>query len=214
MAKGLGCQYAKLAPTTNFHSPSLTTYHKTICMPRTPKYFCMKGSPYNPSGWLESGHHSQSFTSPWTPSECTSGPSDTCSRSVWMGRPLLWDHWHGARPPENSLSQMLSRWVPWPQIYRPPWSTVFQTIIIQKEKEYFGYSRLIKFNRELLKRQALFNCYLPNSDLFGTCLALLTNACIVLPGIGCCELDSWHQEANLLINIFLSLKKVLKSIKK
>ena len=66
----------------------LTTYHTTICMPRTPKYFCMRGSPYSPLDCWKSaitlkasevhGHHQSASLSQVTPAVCLSGWVEAC----------------------------------------------------------------------------------------------------------------------------------------
>lgn len=89
----------------------LTTYHKTICMPRTPKYFCMRGSPYSPLDFWKSaitlkaskvhGHHQSASLSRVTPAVCLSGWVEACCEidpglastpnlKIFSNRVLLW----------------------------------------------------------------------------------------------------------------------------
>lgn len=66
----------------------LTMYHKTICMPRTPKYFCMRGSLHSPLDCWKSaiplkasevpGHHESAPPSRVTPALCLSGWVEAC----------------------------------------------------------------------------------------------------------------------------------------
>ena len=153
MAKGEDANMPTWLPTTtpSFHFLLLTAYHvsQNHMYAQDPKIFLHEGFPAQPSGLLEVGHHSQSFRSPWTPSECPSKPSDTCSLPVWMGGSLLWDHWHSGRPPENSLNQMVGRWASRPSLQGLTWSTIFK-IIILKKKKHFG-SPIYKLSSSLIE---------------------------------------------------------------
>lgn len=151
-AKGKNANMSAWLPTTttNFHFFLLTTYHvsQNHMYAQDPKIFLHEGFPAQPSGLLEIGHPSQSFRSPWTPWECPSKPSDTCSLPVWMRRSLLWDHWHSGRPPKNSLNQMVGRWAPRPSLRGLTWSTIFKNH--NPKKKYFG-SPVYKLSSSLIE---------------------------------------------------------------
>lgn len=191
MAKGRNANKPPCLPTatTKFHSLPLTADHisQNHMYAWDPKIFLHEGFPIQPSGLLDISHHSQSFQSPWTPSECLSEPSDTCCLPVWMGGSLLWDHWHSGRPPENSLNQMLGRWAP-----RPPlrgWLGTVHSKLSSSKKKKKSSLAAPNINSHYYRDRLTSILIWPYSDLFGAHLAPTDNMYIVSPGIAFFKLD-------------------------
>lgn len=89
--------------------PPPSAYH----LPHIMKPYVCPG-PQNISAWsvphttlwfLELSHQSQSFLSPWTPSECPSEPSNTCSPPVWTGGACCEFAGTGADPRRTPLTK-------------------------------------------------------------------------------------------------------------
>ena len=202
-----------LPPPTSIPSClPLTTYHKTICIPRTPKYFCMRGSPYSPLDcwkWAitlkASKVHRQHQGVPpsrVTPAVCLSGWVEACCEMAGIvedpRRTPLTKCWAGGHQ----------------GCYSRGWlGTVHsKSSSSKKKKEYFG-SLKYELSSSLIEnyyRDRLTSILIwPYSNLFGVYLALADNMFIVSPGMAFFKLDKLHREAYLKIHIFLTVMMVL-----
>lgn len=102
-----GGQWARPAPA-NAASDSqplpLSTYCGSICVPETPRHFCMRCSPHGPLPRWSSAIALKAPAVPGRPSE----PSDTCSPPVWTVKPAetsLAPWWTPREPPQPNAGR-------------------------------------------------------------------------------------------------------------
>lgn len=87
-----------------FPALPLSTYCGSICVPETPRHFCMRCSPHGPLPRWSSAIALKAPAVPGRPSE----PSDTCSPPVWTVKPAetsLAPWWTPREPPQPNAGR-------------------------------------------------------------------------------------------------------------